>query len=233
MTKKIRVLEIVFDAEIRDYEIPAFRSAIIEKAGRENVLFHNHLKGNGFLYKYPLIQYKRIGKRPSIVCVEQGVDEIHNYFEKRNWDINISGRWLDMKILKLNLNQFTIQVWNHQFEYALKNWIALNQKNYKEFTEMDSMSAKIKFLEHILIGNILSFAKGIEWTIESPVKVTIVDLKLLHKVKLKGNDVIGFNIDFRTNVFLPNHIGLGKSSSLGFGMVFQMLKGKENTDKDN
>ena len=80
--KKIRLLSITFDTEIKPYEIPAFRGAIIEKAGRESILFHNHLNEGAYLYKYPLIQYKMIGSKPCIMCIEHGVDEIHKFFEK-------------------------------------------------------------------------------------------------------------------------------------------------------
>jgi len=31
--------------------------------------------------------------------------------------------------------------------------------------------------------------------------------------------MLGFNITFSTNVFIPNNIGLGKSVSLGYGIV--------------
>ena len=55
--KNIRILHVIFDSNIMPYEVPAFRGAIIKKVGQENILFHNHLNGNGFLYKYPLIQY--------------------------------------------------------------------------------------------------------------------------------------------------------------------------------
>jgi len=35
-----------------------------------------------------------------------------------------------------------------------------------------------------------------------------------------------YKIDFYTNVSLPNHIGLGKAASTGFGVVYR--KNKEN-----
>lgn len=58
--KKIRTLTIIFEGEIKSYEIPAFRGAVIDKVGQENIIFHNHLNDNEFIYKYPLIQYKQI-----------------------------------------------------------------------------------------------------------------------------------------------------------------------------
>ena len=59
--KKVRILDVSFENEIRSWEVPVFRGAIIATAGRDHTLFHNH-KDEGFRYAYPLIQYKRIDK---------------------------------------------------------------------------------------------------------------------------------------------------------------------------
>lgn len=217
--KKIRILSIVFDTEILGHELPAFRGAIVEKAGRENIIFHNHLDDKKYLYKYPLIQYKRIGKKPCILCIDYGVDEIHKFFEKDSWDIKISDRWLNMKIARLNMNQFNMQVWDHMFDYSIRNWIALNQDNYGKYLSMDSMQDKLGFLENTLKANILSFAKGIEWKIDKQIEVKIKEFHSSHSVTLKEKKLMGFNLDFATNVFLPDFIGLGKSVSLGYGVV--------------
>jgi len=222
--KKIRLLCITFDTEIKSYEIPAFRSAIIEKSGRENVLFHNHLGNTNYLYKYPLIQYKQISKKPAIVCIEQGVDEIHKFFENKTWDINISDRWITMKIDQLNMNSFTMQVWDKMFEYSILNWIALNQENYKKYITIEGAVERMQFLENTLKANILSFAKGIEWNIEKQIELKILEIEKINKVKIKEQHIIGFNLKFKTNIFLPNFIGLGKSVSLGYGVIKAIKK---------
>ena len=217
--KKIRILQVVFDTEIFSYEIPAFRGAIINKVGKEHILFHNHTENDGFRYKYPLIQYKVIGKKPAIVCVDYGVDEIHRLFENNDWSISISGRTIDLKIDKLNLNRFTMNVWDKYFKYNIKNWVALNQENYKKYLALDSLSEQSKFLESLLKANILSFAKGIEWQVPKPVDLSITDILDVRTAKIKDQKVLGFNLDFKCNVFIPNYIGLGKSVSLGYGNV--------------
>lgn len=222
--KKIRILRVSFDAEIRNGEIPAFRYAIIDKVGRENILFHHHLDDAKYLYKYPLIQYKSIGKNPSIICIETGVDEIHKYFEQRGWDIMINGRHIEMKISRLELNQFVMQVWDKHFRYSIFNWIALNKQNYEKYVSMEGMSEKIKFLENMLKANILAFAKGIDWIIEKQIEVEILNMKEPYIVKVKQNPLMSFNLEFKTNVFLPNFIGLGKSVSKGFGVVKNIKK---------
>lgn len=219
--KKIRILLVCFSAEIKSYEIPAFRSAIIEKVGRDNILFHNHFR-NGYLYRYPLIQYKQVNHKPAIVCLDFRVDEIHKYFENKDWDIKIGDRWLDMRVEKLSLNQFNMQVWNNMFDYSIANWIALNQENYKKYLQIEGLSEKIQFLENTLKANIISFAKGIDWTVEKPIELKIKKINEPKTLKLKTKKIMGFNGIFSTNVFLPNYIGLGKAVSKGFGTVKQI-----------
>lgn len=230
--KKIRVLTVVFDTEIAGHEIPAFRGAVIDKVGQDNILFHNHLSSREFLYKYPLIQYKMINRKPAIMCIDYGVDEIHKFFEKRDWNLKISDRWLEMKIDKLQMNQFVMQVWDKTFSYSIFNWIALNQENHAKYHELTTMTSKIEMLERTLKANILSFAKGIEWTVDKEIKLSIKDIRRHRAARVKGKQLEGFDLDFSTNVFLPVYIGLGKSTSLGYGIVSRPQRQYNNRDEN-
>jgi hypothetical protein len=221
--KKIRILSVLFDTELKPYEVVAFRGAMVEKVGREETLFHNHL-GEGFRYRYPLIQYKAIGGKPAVICIEEGVDHIHKYFEKSDWSIMIGDRRLHMKIESLNLNQFTMQAWEHKFDYRISNWLALNQTNIKKYNEIDSLAERITFLEGLLKANILSFAKGISWHIDRTIEVSIKQLDEPKAITFKFQKLLAFNAQFSTNVFIPNHIGLGKGVSVGFGVVKESKK---------
>lgn len=215
---RLRVLHIEFENPIEAYEIPAFRAAIVKTAGKENVLFHNHLN-NEFLYKYPLIQYKRNYDKPVIICIEKGVDEIHNFFENKQEGLIIGDRTYNLKISKLRMNQFNMQVWDKSFNYYLRNWLALNQKNFNEFKNIDSEIGQIEFLEKILTGNILSFAKGINWHLDKELKVRIKEIKQRKIISVKNIKREAFSLVFTTNAFLPNFIGLGRNASLGYGVV--------------
>jgi len=220
--KKIRIIQVVFGDEISGFEIPAFRGAIIEKAGKDTILFHNHLDEGKFRYRYPLIQYKVINRKPAIICIEEGVDEIHKFFENKSWSIEISGRQLEMKVERLNLNSFVMQVWDKMFSYGISNWIALNQENYQKFNSLAKLSDRINFLENTLKANIISMAKGIDWTVDKNIELKIMNLIDSRPVTLKGKKLLGINLTFNTNVFLPNYIGLGKSVSVGYGTVKQI-----------
>lgn len=225
----LKLLRVHFDVEIAPYEVAAFRGAIIEKVGLENDLFHNHINRNGkkdeneeqkFAYRYPRIQYKRIGKQPVILCVGEGVEEIHKFFEKKNWDIYIGKDLLEMRIAKLDLNQFEMNVSERLSSYSIRNWVALNQQSYIQYQKLDGLVEKIAFLEKKLIGNILSFAKGIDWQIKEKIELKITDLPQSQLISYKKQKLQTFNLDFKTNVFIPQYIGLGAKTSVGMGTVF-------------
>jgi len=222
--KKLKTLFVEFDNQLAQREVSAFRGAIIEKVGRENLLFHQHKSDTEVLYQYPLIQYKSSGRKPNIFCIGDGVDEIHKLFSFKNWDINVRGQRYDLKINRLDLNTVTLNLWNDTFTYSLKNWIALNSANYQLFPTIDSLTERVKLLEKILTGNILSFAKGVDWHIDKEISVSIVNIQKQRKVTYKGIPLLAFDVEFKSNVSLPNHLGLGKSVSHGFGVIRRLPK---------
>lgn len=219
--KRIRYLTIRFGTTITLQEIPTFRGAVIEKVGREHDLFHNHDAQAGFLYRYPLIQYKRVGSNPAIICLDEGVDEIHHFFQNRSWDITLYDRPIELSVQDLRLNQFTFQAWEHTFSFTISNWLALNQENYDRFMALAHEQDQVSFLERILRSNILSMAKGLDWYIDREVRVRIRSLGPMHLQRFKDQLLASFDAHFDTNVFLPNLIGLGKGASIGFGVVKQ------------
>ncbi len=227
--KEIRILRIIFDYEIETNLIPKFRGAIINKFGKDKILFHNHI-GNNFRYSYPLIQYKSLYNYASIISIENGVDETHAIFNKKDFNINIENNNIKLKIKKLSLNQFVIQTNNNKkYKYEITNWAGLNQGNYKKYNEIDEMVKQIEFLEKMLINNIIAFAKGINWQIEERIFVKISSIKKKNIKKIKDVKIQTFTLKFMTNVFLPNYIGLGKFSSIGFGIIKQCKNGQTNS----
>lgn len=181
---------IQFDTEIKSYEIPAFRSAIIEKAGREHLSFHNHINDEEVMYGYPVIQYKVIHRQPSMICLDHGVDEIHHFFQNKKWDISISGRTIQLNVSQLKMHQFNLQVWEHSFDYSIINWLALNQDNHKIYAKIVEEEEKKEFLSRILIGNIISFAKGVKWDIDKNISLKIQSIEKESLLKFKNNHLL-------------------------------------------
>lgn len=217
--KNIRTLLVTFDNLLNRWETSAFRGAIIEKVGRENLLFNHHIDNNTLLYRYPLIQYKSIRRKPAILCLGDGVDEIHKLFNKSSWEIDLRGKKTDLVIDNLNLNNFRLNIWDKSFDYRLYNWFALNEKNYQRYNSLTSEMDRLEMLERILIGNILAFAKGMDWHVEQEIRVRIREIRNTKQLKYKNTHLMAFDVNFSSNVFLPNFIGLGKGASHGYGVV--------------
>ena len=227
--KKIRLLTVQFENDIQPWEVPAFRGAVIATAGNQHVLFHNHEKEK-FRYSYPLIQYKQVRNKPMIMSLDEGVDEIHHFFENMQMGLMLGERPYELKIANLHLNQQVMQVWDRLWDYRIDNWLALNEENYAKYRGLESLADKIDLLERTLTGNIISFAKGIGWTIENEVKLAITSMREPRLVTYKGQRLMGFSVDFKTNVYLPNYLGLGKGCSTGFGVV---QRKRENKPTEN
>lgn len=160
-----------------------------------------------------------MGRNPAIICLEEGTDDIQQLFGQRSWDIMLGDRPLTLTVKDLRLHQYTLQAWEHTFRFQLRDWLALNETNYARYQTTPDEIDRIELLERILRGNILSMAKGLEWFIDREVRVRIVRCSALRWLRYKGQLMASFDLDFSTNVFLPDWIGLGKGVSVGFGVV--------------
>lgn len=149
-------------------------------------------------------------------------------FQKDDWEIDFKGHPIKLEIDKIDLRNFTLQTWNSQIKYSISNWMPLNQENYANYMKLTSLKEKLAFLEKILTANILSFAKGMDWTINEKIETNILELKGGFPVQFKGKSLVGFSATFSTNVSLPYLIGLGKSVTHGFGIVRNLKSHHEN-----
>lgn len=222
---QVRYLRIRFANNIFPYEIPYFRAAVIEKTQRESVHFHNHNGDEGFVYRYPLIQYKVTNRKASIICLNDGTDEIHNLLGRKDLDLQIGTRSESYAIEDVAMHYFNVQVWRQPFQYALLNWMPLNQKNYRDWQALEgNEAAQAAMLQRILRGHILAFATGVDWRVPEEVKADITVIKEMKLLPYKGQDVLTVTLNFTCNVSLPDYIGLGKGSSVGFGIVKRIKK---------
>lgn len=215
---RIKVLKIVFGQEISQNEIPLFRGAVIDSLENKALLFHNH-DGDGLRYSYPLIQYKRIGGKAAIVCVGEGTEAIGEFFASGNFDVSIGERNVSLKVDSIDARQVLVQVWDDRFSYHLRRWLPFNKQNYENFMQLDGVAERCMFLEKLLVGNVLSFAKGFNIHFDREVLCKIKQLSEPMTVVYKGVRLMGFDVEFSTNVSLPDYIGLGKGVSVGKGTV--------------
>ena len=229
MAKNIRTLTVIFDTEIRYKEIPLFRGAVINSMGdKANLLYHNHTGDDTFRYSYPLIQYKCLGKKAAIVCIEEGADIIGQFLSENTGILLLGERVVKCDIGKVAPTKILVQVWKTSFTYHINRWLPLNTKNYRIYQETEGMIERIALLENILKANLLSMLKGLDIYLEDEINVKITDLSNSYIIYNKGVAMMAFNADFTCNLSIPNNLGIGKNASIGYGVVHQ---NKDNKTK--
>lgn len=222
--KKIKCVRIKFANSIEFNEIPAFRAAIAKLHPQKSVLLHHHLNDEQLLYRYPVLQYKIYNEHPYIMALEEGTDLALKLAEHKEKTISIYKKQVDLEIESLNLFHHTVQVWDKTFSYKIYNWLALNGENYQKFQRTTALKDRVKMLEDILTAHILAFTEGIHYMPEKEIFATIHKIHAQRWIMYKKISRAAFDLTFETNISLPDYIGLGKSPSVGFGMIKKTKK---------
>lgn len=223
MTIPIKTL--ILDSDISLHDVPYFRGAIIDAISEESSsLFHNHLSDDALRYSYPLVQYKRISGKAAVLCVGEACRNSDHLHTLNGKELKIGNKTRIFRTESFVSESFVLEVSDSMSSYGITDWIALNSQNFERYRNLASLTEKIQFLESILTGNILSLAKGLGVSLQKEIKCTITDLPSSRIVTVKGNQVTAFNVKFMTNVSLPQHIGLGKNVSFGFGVITNKTK---------
>lgn len=222
----------LFDQSISIREIPLFRGAIIHLLdNRQNLLCHNHLGRDKFRYSYPLVQYKVIDGKAALVALNEGVSLVRELCSSPRTKILLGNREVTLGPAKQIVREFSLNITSVPFRYRLKRWLPLNSQNYKVYKSLDSDEDRIELLERVLKGNMLSFAKGLGYTVDQPVYAHILNVSADYIQKNKQTLLQAFDIEFETNFMLPDYVGLGKNASIGYGWIEQADKSALKSDR--
>lgn len=216
---KVKTLLLQFKNEIAMWEIPLFRGCVIHSMENTNLLFHNHDEDDKLRYAYPLIQYKRIGGKAAIVCIGEGTEAIGALFQSGNFTYQLGERSTIMDIEHVEAKQNIVQTWDSDFHYTLRKWLPFNSENYKMYKGMEGIAERMQFLQKILIGNMLSFCKGMNICVDKEITCSITNVLGERSYRHKGVNKLGLDIEFKTNISLPDFIGLGRGVSMGYGII--------------
>jgi hypothetical protein len=178
-------------------------------------LMHQHGK-DGFIYRYPRVLYRVLGREPMIVAVAEGIDALST--------LVLVGEYLRLGATIHHVVDTTLDITDHglgasrsihRYRFAAP-WLALNQENYTRFGRM-SANDRQHLLDAQVANNCLSLAKSfglrLSTRLESRAFVRPVP------VRLKGIEMIGFFGEIYVNFCIPEDLGLGKSASKGFGAI--------------
>jgi len=181
------------------------------------ILLHQH-KGDGFVYHYPLVQYKMIEDIPFILSINEGVEVLKDIYNKYH-SVKLGRNSYEVmeKVIKIKDEEFGINDNSAGYSF-LTPWLALNEKNYERYIRIRDWAGKKQFLAKVLVGNIISMSKSLGYTVPAPIKAGLGRVREV-KTSLKGTPMLGFLGTFSVNFNIPDYWGIGKSVSRGFGTV--------------
>jgi len=177
----------------------------------------NKSNDTAFIYRYPAVQCKQIKNTLIIIGISQGAALL----EQLSQDLNeISAGINTCTILErdavIRNEEFGISDTTHTYEF-LTPWLALNQQNAKKFYDLKGKPDRDAFIRRILIGNLETLAKSLDY--KTPVPITC-EAKIRFRIDWMGREnVMVFLGKFKTNLRIPDYLGMGLSVSQGFGTI--------------
>ena len=185
-------------------------------------LFHNHTDQGLPIYRYPLIQYRFLNNRPLIIAFNEGIEIIKQFYNKFE-TLKIGSYEYPIMEKQLIFEEKELEIVDDCIQYKfLTPWFALNQENYKLYQTLKTQKDKDKHLEKILISNIISTCKGLGYFADKHIELQLFLQKFDAEIRIKDIQVIAFKGLFKTNILLPDYIGLGKSVSKGYGVILKI-----------
>lgn len=215
---EIETLVVRFKNDLTYNDVKSFRGAVISLAGEDSLLFHNH-DGQGFRYSYPVVQYKILDGKASVVCIETAVDSGESLFDGLKQDVRLGRKKMTLEVQCMERYSTQIGFTDRNILYGMKNWLPFNQDNYRYFLEASSDRERLGLMYSVLVGNILSLGKGLGIDFADHISADIISAEPSGYCSFKGIRMLAFDLDFSLNLSLPDYIGLGKGASLGFGII--------------
>lgn len=174
------------------------------------------------------MQYKVVNEKPFVLGINEGAEILRQIYEEIDY-LTIGNANYKITHKRLILTDGEFATAPHPVSYTfLTPWLALNEENYEKYQRLGSEEKRRELLKKVLVGNILSIAKSLGYTVEEKIQAEIKRIREA-PTSLKGVPMLGFLGEFAVNFEIPDYWGLGKSVSRGFGTIIK----RDNRLTDN
>ena len=211
------------------FSLPELRAYLTGKLNEYTVLRRDN--SAGFIYRYPAVQVKLVKNMLMVVGISQGagfLEEISKNQEKIPSGKNICT--ITARDSATRPEPFGISDSMITYEF-LTPWLALNQQNTKKFYELKGKPDRDAFLAKLLSEGLATLAKSLDYKPGEPIRCE--ERVRFRKDWIDNKSVMVFTGKFRTNLVIPDYLGMGQSVSLGFGTIKHIPDGPEITDEEN
>lgn len=181
-------------------------------------ILHNHYEDGSLRYGYPLVQYKILHGKPTLVGLWEGAELLAKLFTKIH-ELNLAGEKIAVMNKNIHYEQALTGLSEDLYQYKFENlWMALNLENHRDYMKFSAAERKAQ-LKRVLISQILVFFKDIGLWLK-PEERIVAHVKVTEReAQFKNQTMLAFSGTFTANVLLPEGLGLGKQVARGFGAI--------------
>jgi hypothetical protein len=212
----LRIFRIsVEPADPLQFSLPEFRSSL----ARQLAEFPEQKTSSTdrLIYRYPAIQCKQVKSEMMVIGICQGAGFLFHVTEGLSEIMPGKNRCtIVSRDSEIRDEEFGISDGTYEYEF-LTSWLALNQQNAKKFYDLKGKPARDAFMQKILDTHLNTLAKSLDYLTPEPVTCT-AHVRFIRE-RIDRENVIVFLGKFRTNLRIPDYLGIGQSVSQGFGTL--------------
>jgi len=170
-----------------------------------------------FIHRYPVLQCKIVENRILVLGINEGAEFLREFSgETTGFSANGIACTITEREPLVRDEEFALRAEATSYEF-LTQWLALNQQNAKKFYTLQGKPARDTFMKMILADNLATLAKSLGYDLPSP--ITCEGTIRFKKDRIDNTNVMVFSGKFRTNLRIPDYLGIGQSVSAGFGTL--------------
>jgi hypothetical protein len=192
-----------------------FRSFLNQKLAEYTT---NHKENiAGFIHRYPVLQCKQIKGDLIVTGIGQGADCLLQLTRDR---MVLGAGETACRIISrdpaIRPELFGVAGTVITYEF-LTPWYALNQQNAGKFYDLNGKPRRDAFMQKLLAAQLHTLTKSLDYGITAPLSC---EAKVrFRRDRIGRENVMVFLGKFRTNLHIPDYLGIGLSVSQGYGTI--------------
>lgn len=106
-----------------------------------------------------------------------------------------------------------------KYTYLLFGYIPFRSQTYHSYQQSRTLTEKNMLLRQHLTYHLNTLAARLAWPMRTPLQLDEMKLRQEKKDRLGGLLHVSFDLEFTTNLFIPEFLGVGKGAGVGAGVV--------------
>lgn len=171
----------------------------------------------GFVHRYPVLQAKLVKRDLIVIGISQGADFLCQIIrDRKTLDAGKNTCRITACDSEVRSEPFGVMDTDTAYEF-LTPYLALNQQHAKQFYDLNGKAQRDAFLQTRLSTHLATLAKSLDCRITVPI---ICEAKVRFKRdRIRNENLMVFLGKFRTNLCIPDYLGIGRLVSQGYGTI--------------